>query len=76
MRKYYLYLVYVKCCEPPAIYEDDDGLSDERKGENSHGRKRKNNLIVFSYQKIWTDSKAIEILENLKTGLNVIRLKK
>jgi len=55
-----------------SFYEDDDGLSDERKGENSSGRKRKNNLIVFSYRKIWTDSKAIEILENLKTGLNVI----
>ena len=67
-----MFLSGVLCC----FYEDDDGLSDERTGENSHGRKRKNNLIVFSYQKIWTDSKAIEILENLKTGLNVIRLKK
>ena len=67
-----MFLSGVFCC----FYEDDDGLSDERKGENSHGRKRKNNLIVFSYRKIWTDSKAIEILENLKTGLNVIRLKK
>ena len=55
-----------------SFYEDDDGLSDERKGENSYEKKKKKYLIVFSYRKIWTDSKAIEILENLKTGLNVI----
>ena len=67
-----MFLSGVFCC----FYEDDDGLSDERKGENSQGRKRKKKFIQYSYQKIWTDSKAIEILENLKTGLNVIRQKK